>query len=293
MANSTPAARIDTPRLAFPALILANIILAFGPSFVRLADVGPVAAGFWRLAIALPFLLLLSRRGLRAARLSARQWSAMGLAGLFFAADLASWHLGILYTKVANATVFGNFSALALPVWGMVVLRHKPHRTQAIALLLAAIGAGILMGGSYELSPRYLRGDLLCLLAGLFYTVYLLVIQDARQRLDGWSVLTVSSLAGVLPLLLAALAMGERVMPGNWTPVIALALSSQLIGQGLMTYAIGWFSPLVLGLSLLLQPAVAALLGWLLFGEMVSVTDLVGAAAVAAALVLVRLPARS
>ena len=46
MAASTPMAHIATPRLAFPALILANIALTFGPVFVRLAQadgVGPVA----------------------------------------------------------------------------------------------------------------------------------------------------------------------------------------------------------------------------------------------------------
>ena len=34
--------------------------------------------------------------------------------------------------------------------------------------------------------------------------------------------------------------------------------------------AIGWFSPLIVGVSLLLQPAVAALLGWLLFGRRIT-----------------------
>ncbi len=293
MRDSTPAPRIGAPRLAFPALILANIVLAFGPTLVRLADVGPVAAGFWRLAIALPFLFLLARPGLKAARPSARQGIAIGIAGLFFAADLAAWHAGIHHTKVANSTLFGNVSALVLPLWAVFVLGQRLRPLQIVALALAAVGAAILMGGSYEVSPRYLRGDLLCLLAGLFYAIYLLLVQDARRRLDSWSVLSIASLAGALPLLIAALAMGERVLPGDWTPVIALAVSSQLVGQGLMTYAIGWFSPLVLGLSLLLQPAVAALLGWLLFGETMSMTDGVGALAVGAALVLVRLPARA
>ena len=82
-------------------------------------------------------------------------------------------------------------------------------------------------------------------------------------------------------------------MPGDWTPLVVLALSSQLVGQGLLTYAISWFTPLVLGLSLLLQPAVSAVLGWVLFGEWLSVTDMVGTMAIAAALVLVRLPSRA
>lgn len=293
MARSTPSSHPGSPRFAFPALILANIVLPLGPTLVRLSDVGPVAAAFWRLTLALPFLLLLALPGLRAARPGARDWGAMLLAGLFFAADLAAWHLGIPLTKVTNATIFGNMSGLMLPLWSLIVLRQSPRPMQAAALALAALGAAVMMGGSYELSPRYLHGDLLCLLAGVLYAAYLLVVQDVRRRLDSWPVLAGSSLASVLPLLLCALALGERIMPGNWTPVIALALSSQLIGQGLLTYAIGWFSPLVLGLSLLLQPAVSALLGWVLFHEILTATDLIGTAAVGAALVLVRLPGRA
>jgi drug/metabolite transporter (DMT)-like permease len=293
MASSTPIAHADMPKFAFPALILANLILPLGPVLVRLADVGPVAAAFWRLTLALPFLILLALPGLRRTAPTAREWGALVWSGLFFAADLAAWHIGILYTKVTNATIFGNMSGLMLPIWGLVVLRQRPKPMQAIALTLAAAGAAVMMGGSYELSPRYLHGDLLCLLAGALYTGYLLIVQGVRGRLDSWSVLAMSTIFSIPPLLLCALWLGERIMPGDWTPLMVLALTSQLIGQGLLTYAIGWFTPLVLGLSLLLQPAVSAVLGWMLFGEWLSVTDMAGTMAVAAALVLVRLPSRA
>lgn len=293
MSTSTPAAHIAMPRMAFPALILANLILPLGPVLVRLSDVGPVAAAFWRLMIALPFLLLLALPRLRRVPPTRREWTALILSGVVFALDLAAWHIGILYTKVANATIFGNLSGLLLPAWALLVMRQRPTRMQAAALLLASAGALVMMGGSYELSIRNLQGDLLCLLAGIFYTAYLLIVQGARGRLDSWSVLAGSSLASAPLLLLCALALGETVMPVQWTPLILLALSSQLVGQGLLTYAIGWFSPLVLGLSLLLQPAVSAIFGWLLFDEWLSPADMLGTAAVAAALVLVRLPGRA
>lgn len=293
MSSSTPAAPIMIPRLAFPALLLANLILPLGPVLVRLSDVGPVAAAFWRLAIALPFLLLLARPGLTRTPPTRGEWGALILSGVMFAADLAAWHLGILYTKVANATVFGNMSGLFLPAWALLVLRQKPKGLQAMALMLAAAGAAVMMGGSYDLSIGNLKGDLLCLLAGILYTAYLLVVQQVRGRLDSWSILSVSSVVSTPLLLLCALALGERVMPGDWTPLIVLALSSQVVGQGLLTYAIGWFPPLIVGVSLLLQPAVAALLGWLLFGEWLSPVDMIGMGAVAAALVLVRLPSRA
>jgi len=44
------------------------------------------------------------------------------------------------------------------------------------------------------------------------------------------------------------------------------------------------------GLTLLTQPAISALVGWLAYREQPSALDFVGAAAIAAALVLVRLP---
>jgi drug/metabolite transporter (DMT)-like permease len=65
-----------------------------------------------------------------------------------------------------------------------------------------------------------------------------------------------------------------------------------VIGQGLLVYALGALPPLVVGLTLLTQPALSALVGWLAYGETLSPFDWIGAVAIAAALVLVRLPER-
>ena len=81
-------------------------------------------------------------------------------------------------------------------------------------------------------------------------------------------------------------------MPLHWTPVLLLALSSQVFGQGLLVYAIGSLSPLVVGLTLLSQPAISAFVGWAVYGETLSPLDWVGAMAIGIALVLVRLPER-
>src|SRR5437764_650400 len=59
---NAPSPPRTTGRLAFPALITGNLILAIGPWMVRLADVGPVASGFWRVALAIPFLALFAWR---------------------------------------------------------------------------------------------------------------------------------------------------------------------------------------------------------------------------------------
>ncbi len=280
-------------RLAYPALLLGNVALAFGPWLVRLADTGPVAAGFWRLALALPFLWLLTRMAGQPVRWPGRAlMAAVVFAALFFAADLAAWHAGIRLTKLGNATLFGNVSSFAFAAWGLWLARRWPSPVQAIALLLAAAGCAALMAGSADLSPRHLRGDILALIAGLFYFGYLVLIERARGQLKPLPLLFLASLFGAVMLLPLSLALGETVMPRQWTPLIALALGSQVFGQGLLVYALGHVPPMVVGLALLTQPAISAAIGWVAYRETMTALDWTGAVAIGAALVLVRLRER-
>jgi len=277
----------------FIALLVGSCSLAFGPWLVRLADVGPVAAGFWRLSLAIPFLVLLAYAFRQAPHWPRRAlvWTIFGGA-LFYAADLALWNIGIRMTKLGNATLFGNISSFAFAAWGLWIARRWPTRLQAAALLLAAAGSALLMTGSYELSPRNFRGDLFALVAGLLYTGYLIGIERARGDLAALPLLLLATAFGAAMLLPASLALGEQVWPRDWTPVLIFALSSQVIGQGLLVYAIGKLPPLVVGLALLTQPAISAFVGWLAYGETLSALDFTGAIAIGLALVLVRLPQR-
>jgi len=287
------ASRSGAGRFAFAALIVANLFLAAGPWMVRLADVGPVAAGFWRLALAVPFLAWLGWRQMRDR--PAPGWGLVALlavGGLFFAADLAAWHEGILRTKLANATLFGNFASFLFAIYGFVLVRALPGRVQLFALLLAGGGTALLLGSSFEVSSRSFTGDLLAILAGLFYTFYLIAVDRARRALPPFPVLAVATAAGALPLLLLAFALGETVMPRDWSAVLLLSLGSQLIGQGLLVFAMGHLSPIVTGLGLLTQPIAAALIGWTAYGESFTARDGIGALLICAAMVLIRLPER-
>jgi drug/metabolite transporter (DMT)-like permease len=279
--------------LAFPALLLGNVALAFGPWLVRLSDVGPVAVGFWRLLLALPFLWLIARAAGQPTHWPQRALVVIvAIAALFYALDLAAWNAGIRLTKLGNATLFGNTGSFVFVAYGLWLAHRAPSTRQSLALGLAVAGAALLMGGSYELSPKNLTGDLLTLLGGIFYGGYLIFVERARTNLQPLPLLFLATAFSVPLLLMISLALGERLWPHDWTPLLIFALSSQVLGQGLLVYSIGTLPPLVVGLGLLTQPAVSATIGWLAYRETLSVTDIAGAMAIAAALVLVRLPDR-
>lgn len=272
------------------ALLLGNVALALGPWFVRLADTGPVSAGFWRLFLALPFLIVFAR--MNAQPLGGIPRKTLGLVALgsvAFALDLASWHIGIGMTRLGNATLFGNAGSVLLMIWGFIAARSLPHRGEWLAIICALCGAAILLGRSLEISTTTFIGDLFCLTAGVLYAVYLVNLQGARAAFGAWSLLVWVSVFACPVLLGIALALGEPVWPHDWTPVLILALTSQIIGQGLLVFALRHFPPLVIGLALLTQPVTASLVGWWMFGEVLGALDLLGMALVGSALVLARI----
>jgi drug/metabolite transporter (DMT)-like permease len=276
--------------LAFAALLFGNIAIAFGPLLVRFADTGPVASGFWRLALAVPVLGLIAKRnGFNLRSVEPRLISFTVIAGIFFGLDIVAWHIGIFQTKLGNSTLFANCASLFLVIYGVFLARALPGKEQMLAVLLAFVGAALLMGQSLELSPRHFAGDLLCLLAGILYSFYLMLMITVREKTESFGALTLASSVAAAVLLPASLMLGETVMPLNWWPLLALAFSSQIFGQGCLTYALPHFSPLVIGLALLLQPALSAAAGWIAFGERLTLFDIFGGSMVMVALVLVRM----
>ncbi|MFN3517577.1 MAG: EamA family transporter, partial [Novosphingobium sp.] len=155
MGNAT--AEKDWNGWHFAALLGGNAALALGPLWVRLADSGPVSAGFWRLFLALAVFVLLARwNGQRLTGHSRAAILAILAAGLFFSLDLAAWHLGIERTRLGNATLFGNSGSILLVAVGLIALRRAPRALEWAAFLTAIIGSAILLGRSLEIGRETL-----------------------------------------------------------------------------------------------------------------------------------------
>lgn len=273
--------------LALIALLAGNSALALGAMFVRLADTGPVSAAFWRLFLALPLMMALAwifER--RESAIESRSLLWVIVASIAFAVDLGIWHIGIEMTRLGNATLFGNAASLILMFWGFVIARCLPDRYNWVTIALALTGGGLLMGRSLMISTETLMGDVLSLTAGLIYAGYLLLLRSARSEIGTWSMLALVSIFATPILYVFATALDETFWPREWAPLIGLSLVSQLIGQGLLIYAMRHFSSLVIGLALLTQPAIAAIGGVWFFGELLSPLDVMGIALVGCAMAM-------
>jgi drug/metabolite transporter (DMT)-like permease len=291
MPDSATAAKRSADRRPLLALFSGACLIALAPIFVRLSETGPTATGFWRLALAVPFLVgwSLKQGGARGASLRANL-SLFVLAGAMFAGDLAAWHVSIALTSVANATLLANAAPIFVAAGAWIWFRERPSAGFVAGLALAIVGGMLLARASA--SSGQLLGDGLGLLTAVFYAGYMLAVKVLRAKLSTATVMAGSSLFGAVILLPLAFAFGDRMLPETthgWMVLGGLALFSQVMGQGLIAWAIGHLSARFSALGLLAQTAAAALLAWLLFGEAFTVLQSFGIALVAAGLIVARI----
>jgi drug/metabolite transporter (DMT)-like permease len=268
-------------------LVAAAMVLGLAPILVRLAEVGPAAAGMWRFAFSLPLLLILTARpgGDGVGRPS--KW--MALAGLFFVLDLGFWHYGIVMTSVANATTLCNLTPVVVTAFAWIVWGQRPSRMFLIALALAMLGAlAMAAGADGGQGSNPLLGDVFSLSVALWYAGYFLAVQAARRTAGALRVTLWSTALGLPLLLIAALALREDLTPetaGGWAALAGLGVM-HVVGQGGVAWALGRLPASVTAVTILVQPVVAALLGWVLFAEALTPVQALGGALVLGAVVL-------
>ena len=290
---------------AFLCLLAGGCAIAFAPILVRLSDTGPVASAFWRTALATPLLWLwvlgkgpsprpsairsLPQRGPRG---EGERFRTLIAAGLFFATDLGVWHWSIIYTSVANSTLLANLAPIFVTLAGWLFWRQAVTRGFLVAMAVAIAGMFVLVGPNFAVGGTRLLGDALGALTGVFYAGYMLAIKFARDagastaRLMAWST-TITTLA-LLPVALLSPQPFLPATPSGWWVLVALAIVTQIVGQGLIAYAFAHLPASLSSVSLLIQPVMAALFAWMIFGEAVGAAQLVGGAIVLAGIWLAR-----
>jgi drug/metabolite transporter (DMT)-like permease len=295
----TPSAPTPPVATALPGLILGAVLIGLAAICVRLADVGPTAVGFWRVALALPVLGLFRVIAAQRERASwemidppPRRIAWLWLAGLAFAIDLALWHRSIHLTSVANATLLSNLSPVVLALTLHFGFGERHGGRFWAGLLLAFSGAAVLVADSLRISSQSVLGDGLAASTALFYAGYQLLVSRQRRLFSAVDVMFWSSAAAAVVLLPLTLLSGETLWPASlhgWAVLIGLALVVHIGGQGLIAWAMAHLPASFSSATLLVQPVAAAGFAWVLLGERFGLQQAIGGLIVLGGILLCRL----
>ncbi len=271
-------------RNAHVRLFLGAALISLSPVWVKLVSVSPTTSGVYRTlfgGLALAAYLVLRRRRLRLPRVV---WIMLLAASVFFALDLWLWHRSINYIGPGLSTLLANFQVFFMMLAGIVLYRQAPKPIQVVAVPLALLGLGLIVGFDWsELPPDYRLGVLFGLLTAVAYAGYLLTMRAARA--DAVDSLPIREVA-IMSLSVAAMLALAAFFEGTSLAIPTMADAGWLLAYGLLSHCLGMVliasslpkvSTTEAGLALLLQPSLSFVWDVLFFARAVSTTELAGA----------------
>ncbi len=296
---------------AFTALVLGAIAIAFAGIFAKGAMnagyMGALTVGFWRFAFAVPVLLvamiIIPGRKKLLPRKGAMNPVWLLLPGVLFALDIGFWHVALSYTTVATSTLLANVQVFIVGLAGWLLLKERLRGTYLLGLLLAFGGICLLLTSheTSEYAPNPWLGDGLSMVVAIWYASYLILVKFLRRDFRAVEIMLVSSAVAAVCLFITAILTNEdKFLPfydqstpeeytKAWYYLVLLALIPQCLGQGLIVWALSRLKASFTAVVLLLQPVAAAILGWIMFGEMLGQWQIVACGVVLAGIVLARL----
>jgi drug/metabolite transporter (DMT)-like permease len=277
----------------YAALGLAQLAVGAAGVFARyaLGGGGPLAVSALRLLLAVvPIAIVAAIVGARTSRpirdaVAERRFAAAGIA---LALHFATWITSLALTSVAVSTLIVCTVPLWLAIYDRVVHRraiaHAP-----LAFVLAAAGLALIVGAPDRARSTDLLGDALALVGSFAFAAYLVLVRDPR----GYTTLrVVTRTYGYAAVLLAVAAIAAHQPPppladrAAWAGIAAMAFLSQLVGHTGLNIAVRRISAVVVAMTTLLEPVIAAALAALLLHETVPRFALLGGLLVLAGIVV-------
>ena len=276
-----------------PVLAVGLIAVSTSAPMIEASRLPALVIATWRTLICAAVFgawVLLRGRSARAARtpLTLSDHGRVVLAGALLAGHFALWISAFEHTSFAASVLL----LVTQPVFGAVLGRllygERIGRRGVAALALSTVGLALLVRGDLD-DPRGLLGDALAVLGSLSIALFYVVAKPLRRRMAfapymgavfGW--------AGVM-LAAGAWIKGDALLghpPREWWIVAALVLVPTVIGHACFNWAVTRVRFFTLNVLIVLEPAIALLLGAVFLDTSARTDQLVGGLVLAAAVLV-------
>ena len=264
----------------FLMLALGATLIGFAPIFVKWSDLSPAAITFWRMLLALPLLTgfnyVINKKIFFRVK-SKKTIFYTALASLAFTTDLTLWHYSMNITSVANATIIVNSAPIFVALLAFIFYKELPAKGFGKSFLITYVGIIGLIIFSNNYANGKIFGDLLCMIAAIFYAVYLLIISKLNKE-TSLNIIFYTTFFCCLFSLVPIMINSKFFIPISsfeWINMFLMAFLCQFGGQFLITFGIGKISASNGSIGLLMQPLTATLLAALIFSEILNLMQIV------------------
>jgi inner membrane transporter RhtA len=276
--SATPASAAGllarTPSAALVVSAIASVQFGSALAATLFTQLGPGDTVFLRLASAAIVLLLIRRPQLR--ERTRRELLLAGAFGVVLAAMNLSFYEALDRIPLGVAVTFEFVGPLTVAVVGA---RRGIDR---LWIVLALIGILALTQGA--VGHLNALGVVLALSAGCLWGTYIVLNARLGRAFEGSTGLTLSIGIAALVALPVGLAGASRLLdPASLALGSAVGVLSSVIPYSFEIEALRRIAPAIFGVLMSLEPAIAALAGFLVLGQSLSARALLGIALVVVA----------
>ena len=263
----------------FLMLALGATLIGFAPIFVKWSNLSPAAITFWRMLLALPLLAGFNYAANKKIFFKVKSKKTIfyaALASLAFTTDLTLWHYSMNITSVANATIIVNSAPVFVALLAFIFYKELPTKGFGKSFLITYTGIIGLIIFSNNYANGKILGDFLCMIAALFYAIYLLIISKLNKE-TSLNIIFYTTFFCCLFSIVPMLMHSKSFLPISsfeWINLLLMAFLCQFGGQFLITFGIGKISASNGSIGLLMQPLTATLLAALIFSEILNLMQI-------------------
>ena len=277
------------PWVHYLLLLFGILCISWSAILVKIANISGFGSGFYRMLIGtiaiIPIWLyfkkpITDRRGVRIAV----------ICGVLFACDIALWNSSITLSKATISTLLANLAPVWVGIGALLFMKEKPSGIFWIGTVVSMIGVTIIIGFNQVMQANLNFGNVLAIIASMFYGAYLITVRKGRSSLDTFSFTTISMVTSSLVLGLICLFTSTPLWgfsTNTWLALGALGLVPQLLGWLAINQALGHIKPTAASVSMLSQTAFTAIFSVLVLGEILTFHEIGGAVVVLGGIYLV------
>ena len=278
----------NRPARTIAILAVGTLAVSTAAPLIKLAQMPAVAVAGWRCLLCGLIYAAVRPKELHALRTMGRRDAArLALGSVLLAAHFALWISAFDHTSYASAVLLLVMQPVFGALLGMLCLGERHGARTWIALAGSAGGLALLVRGDLD-QPGGLFGDGLAVAACLTIAFFYLAVRPLRTRYPFAPFM--ASCYGLAGLLLCAvsIAIGSPLIgfpDASWGYLAGLVLIPTVVGHACFNWAIPRVRFFTINLLIVLEPAIAILLGVAFLDERATPLQLGGGALLGLAVV--------
>ena len=254
-----------------------------GAIFTHVDDIPPLLRASWRLQLTALILAPLALwqfnsidEEVKSKLFEMSSGKVILASGAFLALHFGFWVTSLDYTSLTHSLLFVTAHPLVILI-GMILFVRRPNRMELIGGIAAFAGAAISMLDAGDVQgDRSVTffGDQLAFLGAVFVVGYLVCGRILREWMPLFIYAFPVTLLGGLLLLPASMLLeadysqyGAFGYIGHETLVwfVLLAFIAGILGHTGLNYCLKYVSPLLISISVTLEPVLGSIIGWMFF----------------------------